>query len=155
MSELKAVNNKLDDATLNGLKSVDDAIKALGISSIDDLDWNASPYSVLDDKSKLIGKKFLAVQWTFRESKEYGGEYVSVYIITADTIDGNTHFVINDGSTGIRGQLQQLTDKRITTGHPTPYSGALIKGGLNLSEYDRFDEKGTLIGKAKTYYLSN
>lgn len=156
MTTTVATITKLSEETLNSLNTVDDAIKALGATSIDDLAWDSSPYSVLDDKSKLVGKKFLAVQWTFRESKEYlGSEYVSVNIITSDTIDGQTHFVLNDGSTGICQQLRSLTNKREADGHATPQGGALIKGGLHLSEYDRTDDKGTVIGKGKTYYLSN
>lgn len=155
MAELLKVANKLSEETLNGLTSVEDAIAALGITSVDDLSWDSSPYSVIDDKSKLIGKKFLAVQWVFRNSDEYLSEYVSVYIITSDTIDGQTHFVLNDGSTGICSQLRQLTNKREQNNHPTPFGGALIRGGLHLSEYDRTDEKGTVIGKGKTYYLAN
>ena len=146
----------LSEETLNSLSSVDDAIKALGVSSVDDLAWDASPYSLLEDKSKLIGKKFLAVQWKFRESAEYvGSEYVSVYIITSDPIDGHTHFVINDGSTGVCSQLRQLTDKRENDGHVSPFGGALVRGGLHLSEYDRTDAAGVVLGKGKTYYLSN
>jgi hypothetical protein len=155
MAELVKVANKLSEETLNGLATVEDAIAALGVSTVDELDWDSSPYSVIDDKAKLIGKKFLAVQWVFRNSDEYLSEYVSVYIITSDTIDGKTHFVLNDGSTGICSQLRQLTNKRENDGHKTPQGGALIKGGLHLSEYDRVDEKGTVIGKAKTYYLAN
>jgi hypothetical protein len=155
MTNNVAVSNRLSEETLNSLSNINDAIAALGATSVDDLGWDASPYAVLDDKTKLIGKKFLAVQWIFRESTEFLSEYVSVYIITADTIDGGTHFVINDGSTGICSQLRQLTAKRENDGHKTPTGGALIKGGLHLSEYDRTDEKGTVIGKGKTYYLSN
>lgn len=155
MSELEK-SNKLSDATLNSLKTVEDAIRALGVSDQSELDWNESQWKLLDDKSKLIGKKFLAVQWRFQQSKEYvGSEFVSVYLITADTIDGENTFVINDGSTGICQQLRTLTDTRTEAGHKTPQSGALVKGGLKLSEYDRTDEKGTVIGKGKTYYLSN
>jgi hypothetical protein len=155
MAELVRVANKLSEETLNSLASVEDAIAALGLSSVDELTWDSSPYSVIEDKSKLIGKKFLAVQWVFRNSDEYLSEYVSVYIITSDTIDGQTHFVLNDGSTGICAQLRGLTNKRENDNHPTPFGGALIKGGLHLSEYDRTDEKGTVIGRAKTYYLAN
>jgi hypothetical protein len=80
---------------------------------------------------------------------------IVVDYITADTIDGEQTFVINDGSTGICQQLRNLTDLRTDNAHATPQSGALVKGGLKLSEYDRTDEKGTVIGKGKTYYLSN
>ena len=155
MSELEKIN-KLSDATLNSLKTVDDAVRALGVTDQSDLDWNDSQWILLEDKAKLVGKKFLAVQWKFHQSKEYlNSEFVSVYLITADTIDGENTFVINDGSTGICQQLRNLTDTRLDAGHKTPYSGALVKGGLKLSEYDRTDEKGTVIGRGKTFYLSN
>lgn len=155
MSELEKIN-KLSDATLNSLKTVDDAVRALGVTDQSDLDWNDSQWILLEDKAKLVGKKFLAVQWKFHQSKEYlNSEFVSVYLITADTIDGENTFVINDGSTGICQQLRNLTDTRTEAGHKTPYSGALVKGGLKLSEYDRTDEKGTVIGRGKTFYLSN
>lgn len=147
---------KLSDEQLNGLTDINSALAALNVSSVDDLVWDSSAYILLDDKSKLVGKKFLAVQWRFHESKEYAGnKFVSVYIITADTIDGENRFIFNDGSTGVCSQLAGLTAKREAENHPNPVSGALIKGGLHVSEYERFDEKGTLLGKAKTYYLSN
>lgn len=156
MNDITKATNKLTDAELNNLATVEDAIKALGVSDLEALTWDDSPWTVLEDKAKLIGKKFLAVQWKFHESKEYvGSEYVSVYVITSDSIDGKFHFIVNDGSTGICQQLRNLTDTRTDKGHPTPSSGALVKNGLKLSEYDRVDAKGTVIGKGKTYYLSN
>ena len=156
MNDITKATNKLTDAELNNLATVEDAIKALGVSDLEALTWDDSPWTVLEDKAKLIGKKFLAVQWKFHESKEYvGSEYVSVYVITQDSLNGETHFVINDGSTGIARQLRELTDNRVDAEHKTPYGGALVKGGLKLSEYDRTDEKGTVIGKGRTYYLSN
>ena len=146
----------LTDAQLNSLATVEDAIKALGVNDLEALNWDNSPWQLIEDKSKLVGKKFLAVQWTFRESKEYpGNEYVSVYVITADTVDGHTHFIVNDGSTGICQQLRALSDTRAENGHPTPFSGALVKNGLKLSEYERVDAKGVIVGKGKTYYLAN
>lgn len=148
--------NRLTDETLNSLKTVEDAIKALGVSSTDDLNWDSSAYTLLADKSLLVGKKFLAVQWKFHDSAEYAGnQFVSVYVITADTINGETQFIFNDGSTGVCAQLSALTAKREAENHPNPFGGALIKGGLKLSEYDRVDANGKSLGKGKTYYLSN
>lgn len=155
MSEIQKAN-KLTDEQLNSLKTVDDAIKALGASSVDDLDWDSSAYTLLADKAQLVGKKFLAVQWKFHDSAEYvGSQFVSVYVITADTINGENRFIFNDGSTGVCAQLAALTAKRESENHATPYGGALIKGGLKLSEYDRVDAAGKSLGKGKTYYLSN
>lgn len=156
MNELTKNQTVLTDEELNQVSSIEDAIRALGVTDPSGLSWDASPWTLLTDKDKLTGRAFLAVQWKFHQSKEYvGSEYVSVYVITQDSLNGETHFVINDGSTGIARQLRELTNARITNGHKTPYSGALVKGGLKLSEYDRTDEKGTVIGKGKTYYLSN
>ena len=147
--------NQLTDEALNGLTSVDDALKALGATSPDDLAWDSSPWAVID-KDKLVGRAFLAVQWKFQTSKDYlGSQYVSVYVITQDSLNGQTNFVLNDGSTGIFRQLRELTDARLKAGHKNPQAGALVKGGLKLSEYDRTDDNGEIIGKGKTYYLSN
>ena len=156
MNELTKNQTVLSDIELNSITSIEAAIQALGVTDPSGLAWEASPWTLLQDKNQLVGRAFLAVQWKFHQSKEYvGSEYVSVYVITQDSLNGETHFVVNDGSTGICRQLRELTDHRTETGHKTPYSGALIKGGLKLSEYDRTDEKGTIIGKGKTYYLSN
>jgi len=156
VSELAKNQTVLSDTELNSITSIEAAIQALGVTDPSGLSWEASPWTLLADKNQLVGRAFLAVQWKFHQSKEYvGSEYVSVYVITQDSLNGETHFVINDGSTGICRQLRELTDHRTETGHKTPYSGALIKGGLKLSEYERVDEKGTIIGKGKTYYLSN
>jgi len=156
VNELTKNQTVLTDSELNQVSSIEDAIRALGVTDPSGLSWDASPWTLLTDKNQLVGRAFLAVQWKFHQSKEYvGSEYVSVYVITQDSLNGETHFVINDGSTGIARQLRDLTDSRLEAGHRTPYSGALVKGGLKLSEYERTDEKGTVIGKGKTYYLSN
>lgn len=156
MSEIAKKQTVLSDIQLNSITTIEDAIQALGVTDPSGLSWDASPWTLLSDKDKLVGRAFLAVQWKFHQSKEYlGSEYVSVYVITQDSLNGETHFVINDGSTGIARQLRELTDTRELSNHKTPYGGALVKGGLKLSEYDRTDEKGTVIGKGKTYYLSN
>ena len=156
MAELAVKGSRLTDEELNQLTTVEQAAAALGAKSIEDLSWDSSNYTLLSDKSKLIGKRFLAVQWNFHQSAEYvDSEFVSVYIITADTIDGENRFIFNDGSTGVCAQLRALTSKRTADGHATPSGGALIKSGLKLSEYDRLDGTGKVIGKGKTYYLSN
>ena len=155
MSELTKVN-RLTDEQLNSITSVEDAIKLLGAASVEDLSWDSSAYSLLSDKAALVGKKFLAVQWKFHESAEYiGSQFVSVYIITADPINGENRFIFNDGSTGVCAQLAGLTAKREQDGHATPTGGAMVKNGLKLSEYDRVDATGKSLGKGKTYYLSN
>ena len=147
---------RLSDTTLSGLNTVEEAITALGLKSVDELEWDTNVYALLSDKNKLVGKKFLAVQWTFHQSTEYvDSEFVSVYVITADSVDGEHRFIFNDGSTGVCAQLRQLTEKRLADKHTSPYGGALIKSGLKLSEYDRVDEAGKTIGKGKTYYLAN
>ena len=157
MSELTPLNTStgLDEATLNNLQTVDEALAALGVADQNELSFESSPWQVVD-KSALVGRAFLAVQWQFRESKEYpGSEFVSVYIITQDKINGQDHFVLNDGSTGICAQLRGLTNSRNSRGQKNPQAGALVRGGLKLSEYDRTDASGVVIGKGKTYYLSN
>jgi len=156
VNELSKGQTVLTDTELNAVTSIEDAIRALGVTDPSGLSWEASPWTLLNDKNQLVGRAFLAVQWKFHQSKEYvGSEFVSVYVITQDSLNGETHFVINDGSTGICRQLRELTDFRLDSNAKTPYGGALIKGGLKLSEYERTDEKGTVIGKGKTYYLSN
>lgn len=155
MSDLTKVAKTFSDAELNSITDINSAAALLGIKSIEDLAWNDSPYIVINDKQQLVGKKFLAVSWKFHESKEYAGnEFVSVHIITDDTIGGHKLFILNDGSAGICKQLRGLTDQRLNDNHPNPQAGAMIQNGLTLSEYDRFDEKGLLLGKGKTYYLS-
>ena len=62
---------RLSDETLSGLKTVEQAISALGLQSAEELEWDSNVYTLLADKSKLIGKKFLAVQWQFHQSAEY------------------------------------------------------------------------------------
>ena len=156
MSEKElATVTKITEEMLNSITTLNEAAAVLGVTSVDDLAWNDSPWVLLQDKNLLIGKKFLAVAWKFHQSAEYAGnEYVSVYALTLDTINGETRFVFNDGSTGIYQQLRNLTDARQANGHKTPQAGALIKNGLKLSEYDRVDEKGLVLGKGKTFYLA-
>ena len=74
MSELTPLNatTGLDEATLNNLQTVDDALAALGVTDQNELAFESSPWQVVD-KAALVGRAFLAVQWQFRESKEYAG----------------------------------------------------------------------------------
>lgn len=110
------------------------------------------------DKSKLIGVGLLILQWRFNDG-DYEGDFVSVEAVTAT----NEKVIFNDGSTGIRAQLHNVTARRQTVGHPHPQAGLIVPGGLTKTTYYYNSVTGETSGKARegkdwtpasTFYLA-
>lgn len=106
-------------------------------------------FDLIKDKAELVGAPFLILDYGFHPG-DYGDEgFVSVSAIT----DKNRKIVFNDGSGGIRAQLQDLSAKGIL-------SGIICKAGLRVSSYF-YNEKtgetsntgGPGFAPASTYYL--
>lgn len=81
-------------------------------------------FQLTQDKSMLVGKKFLALKWNFNSQGDYG-VFVSVACVTAD----GGKYIINDGSTGICAQLLEYSTK---SGR---FGGILAPRGLRESSY--------------------
>ena len=111
-------------------------------------------FSLVTDKSLLIGKPMILVEWTFNESSKFATpdgplEFVSVYAILRD----GPKVIFNDGGTGICAQLREVTERRLRAGHAKPTGGLAVPAGLTVSEYTYVDAKG-VTSAASTYYLS-
>jgi hypothetical protein len=96
-------------------------------------------FRLLDNKDLLLEVPMLLVKWDFHNGDH--GEFVTIHLVTED----NRKYVVNDGSSGIRDQLMQLTSKTNT------YGPLLVKKGLRRSDY-KYDDNGTE-KDARTYYL--
>jgi hypothetical protein len=80
-------------------------------------------FDLLDDKSQLVGKELLLMQWRINDG-DYGG-FASVVGVTKDGLK----FIINDGSTGIFKQLYEISATSDRNG------GLRVRKGLRRSEY--------------------
>jgi hypothetical protein len=111
-------------------------------------------FTVLDDKSKLVGVPFIIAEWRFNIGKYINddgekGTFVSAAVVTKD----GKKYVINDGGTGIAAQLRDVTERRRGQKHATPQNALYVHGGLTVSNYEWEDEKGHM-QPGTTYYLS-
>lgn len=103
----------------------------------------------LVEKDVLVGKPFVVLSYSF-SAGSYSKSFVSVRVMT----EQNEKLVFNDGSTGVRDQLQRLADKGIQT-------GILCSHGLRVSEffYNEDTKETSNVPKdgfkpASTFYLS-
>lgn len=127
----------------------DDAIRYLQEQGVDVVEFEGSPWHVVD-KKHLVGKPFLIMGYRINEGDM--GTFVSIMAMTKDEvpdINGNrtTRIVINDGSTGIRDQVIGM----VTSGHFR--TGMLCPNGLRVSEYTYTDPADGKDKPASTYYL--
>lgn len=97
---------------------------------------------ILQNKSELVGKPFVVVHWEFHKSEEYGGEFVSLWVLTND----DAKYIVNDGSTGICDQLRELTDDQGVD------SMLVCPHGFRRSDYEKTLPDGKTI-QASTFYL--
>lgn len=146
----KSTDVSVDLSPLDSLTKVSDILAFfadLGVA-VEDNDLDAiRSLKVLteDDKNGLKGVPLLLIQWRFN-SGDFG-EFVSAEVAFED----GRLAVLNDGSTGICAQLRELSDHRERVGHPTPYAGRMVRGGISRSDYEtEIDGKVT---KAHTFYL--
>lgn len=140
----------VSDDVLGDIKSFKDALSIVGsITDVESFDDYGTGFNVLDTKAKnrLVGVKFVIVEWQFNKGDQ--GGFVSFTCVTED----NTKYVVNDGSTGIYKQLQNVTTKRMEKGHANPQAGLMVERGLRASEYEYVALDGTR-SQAVTYYLS-
>jgi hypothetical protein len=120
-----------------------------------DLEFQASPYTMLEDKHELIGVPFLVTEFKFSESKKFkeangaGRQFAIMYVVTQD----DRMLTVVDGSTGIRDQLIAIEADRIESGHPDPRKGVAVLNGLRVSEYDYTDPATGAVSQAETFYL--
>ena len=147
-----------DDLALARIKTFDDVFSAFQNANVqpEQIADYGTGFTVLDDKDRLIGVPFVAVQWRFNYSKEYADgngeplEFVTVTLMTKHS----EKFLINDGGSGIYRQLKRVTALRMDDGHPTPQAGMFCADGLTVSRYPYTDPVTGKKSTAETFYLS-
>ena len=80
-------------------------------------------FGILSDKSVLVGKEMLIISWKWHDGDH--GPFVSAPVVTRD----GGRYILNDGSTGIAGQLRVYEN---ATGRD---GGLRVKQGLRVSSY--------------------
>lgn len=142
------------DEELAQLGSFDDVLAAAKAREtvIDSANDYGTGFRVLDskDKAKLIGEAFILIEWRFNDGKFPGG-FVSALLMTK----AGEKVVLNDGSTGVRDQLNMVTSQRLTRGTHTQANAQgflAVPDGLRVSRYEYTADDGTT-APAETFYL--
>jgi hypothetical protein len=101
-------------------------------------------FSLVEDKSTLVGKPMILMEWAFRDGDF--GTFVSVRAMVKEPNGAPRKVIFNDGSTGIAEDLADWSIK-----NNGRMGGMVVHKGLRVSEYVKeIDGKRT---PAKTYYL--
>jgi hypothetical protein len=135
-----------------GIQNFNDAMKLLsdaGITVANAADEIGDGFVLIkgdDEKARLIGVPFILISWNFNAG-DFGKPFVSARGITQDGLK----FVLNDGGSGIRDQLDK---------YKGDMGGLFVPHGLRRSDYglDADDKPVKLgspesVGKATTFYL--
>lgn len=134
-----------------GIQNFQDAMRLLsesGITVVNAADELGDGFTLLkdEDKAKLVGTPMLLISWNFNAG-DFGKTFVSVRGITQDGLK----FVLNDGGSGIRDQLDK---------YEGDMGGLFIPHGLRYSDYGLDSEDNpvklgdpAMVRKARTYYL--
>lgn len=140
-----------DPETLRDIRTFDDALRLASQEFGNVLDASeeiGDGFSLLADKDKLIGVPIIFLSWTFSEGDyidaETGekSEFVTARVVAKYGPDAYSKHILNDGGTGIRRQLRQLTDRDGRTG------GLVSRNGLRRSDYELPDGS-----PATTHYI--
>lgn len=141
-SNPKNGGTEFSEETLREFSSFDDVLRASSGVVNEISDHLGDGFSVLEDKSDLVGVEFMVVTYSVHPSESTGKDFTSLRVITRD----GRKLIINDGSTGIHEQCLALR-KRL--GNFVPLH---VRHGLRVSEYDYQD--GEVKKRARTFYLS-
>lgn len=140
---------RFDDQQLRTVATFDDALallaeEGIAVASADETLGNG--FSIIDDKSVLIGVELLLMSWQFNNGDM--GEFVSINAVAKyrGVTNAPAKLIINDGSTGIYKQLKELTAQTGKT------AGLYVRKGLRVSNYEYEDDKGVK-RPAQTFYL--
>lgn len=137
------------------IDSIPDAYSALQAQGIEILTPDelvgiiGDGFVLIEDKDKLLGRPMLILEWA-----NYQGDHGPFVTVRAMTNDGE-RIIFNDGSTGIRSQLDKIAKHRgVTPDWKERVSGGIAINGLRVSEYDYTDPNTGKVSKARTYYLA-
>lgn len=153
----KAGPRLMDDADLGAIQSFADAMALLqsaGMTVADITEEYGTGFDVLDDKRQLVKVPFLILSWRFSEGDH--GKFVSMMIVTREAGGVSRKLIVNDGSTGIRKQMEEISEDRLQKFKGDvnkAHAGLLVPKGLRISEYDYVNDKGVKT-PASTFYLN-
>jgi len=146
---------QFSDVDLAAISSWDDIAVLVGEKGLESFDISdlGTGFEVLDksDKARLVGEPFAILDWRFNAG-DFGDEFVSMLVLTG----AGRKYVVNDGGTGIRQQMQAITGGLAKKMSVEPEKArAVIKcpKGLTRSDYTYVDEAGKKT-PATTFYLS-
>jgi len=152
VKEAFGVNNgpRFTDDQLADIQSFNDlqALFEAEGTVVDSFEDYGTGFDVVDSKDQLIGKPFIILEWRFNDG-DYG-VFVSCLVVTED----NRKMILNDGSSGIRAQLESVTKRREAAGSDQPQRGLMCKRGLTVSRYQYVDSASGESRPAATYYLA-
>lgn len=132
--ELVAGMPRLSDDDLRTIQNVDDAVKLLksqGVDLVNIADVIGTGFELVTEervKRQLVGVPFVVLAWGFSLG-DYG-PFTTLYIVTGK----GGKYIVNDGSTGIREQLDAYSAK---TGKQ---QGMIVNHGFRVSDY-RIDKE--------------
>lgn len=136
-----------DTAGLRAISSFEDAARYLADAGVDVV--NAADFGdgfdilPTKEKTRLVGQPFIILEYSFHPSKEFGGDFVAIRLVTK----AGEKLILTDGSTGIREQLKTIAGESNTT------QGLFIPRGLRASDYEYADPQTGEMRQARTYYL--
>lgn len=148
-SSVAKVTPQVGESALAEITSFDDALALVndvfGGNIVEADKELGTGFAVLDDKNRLIGVPFVAVKMDEHTSDlNGGGLFVTMHVVTQD----GRKFIVNDGSTGICAQVQELWKRKPELiGLPL-----MVRRGLRRSDYTYMDESGKA-KPATTFYL--
>lgn len=135
-----------------GIQNFNDAMRLLndsGITVVDASEEIGDGFTLIksdEEKAKLVGVPMILISWNFNAG-DFAKTFVSIRGITQDGLK----FVLNDGGTGIRDQLDKYTGQM---------GGLFVPHGLRRSDYGLDSENKPVklgspdqVGKATTFYL--
>lgn len=132
------------EMTLADLKEMGtaDLLSTFGAQAAEDVLGSDQYGPILEDKGRLVGVPFVIVYWEKHEKGNFGS-FVSMFIIDKN----DNRYIVNDGSTGIRDQLERLSKE-------SPTNGMIVcRNGFRVSDYMYTDPKTGDERPAKTYYI--
>jgi len=119
--------------------------------TVSDVTEYGTGFEVCEDKRQLVRVPFIVLDWRFSEGDH--GRFVSMTVVTRD----GRKLIINDGSTGIRQQMEKITEdrlKRFEGDLTKAHAGLAVPKGLRVSEYVYVDRETGKAKDATTYYLN-
>lgn len=131
-AEITAGMPQFDDLALRGITSFDDAVEAATAEWGEVVDYAeefGSGFSVLENKTELVGERSLILSFKINEGK-WGG-FVSALVLT----ERGGKYIVNDGSEGMYKQLRGIALQGRN-------GGILMQKGLSRSTYDTCMECG-------------